>query len=567
MQNGDFMNGIDIKVVALIIIALVIAVYVFIDGENKRKKKIVNKLKKGWGQIPERKYSAEEYENITHYFRKCEKTEDIDDITWNDLGMDSVFKLINNTNSSVGEEYLYRRLRQPATAKDDLVQFDSLCEKFASKDKERLEIQKIFVWLGRTKRISVTDYVDLIFDFRTDNNLVNYLSGILILAAILVLILVTPVIGIWLVIAAIAFSIITYYRQKARAEKYFVCINQIVKMLMVSQKISDKKYEFLSEYTDKLEKICKSFSKITKNAWLIESGNVDGSLMEMLLDYLRMLTHVDLIKFNNMCKLLGNRNEELYEMIDTLGFIESAISVASFRQMLPYWCRPEFTESGKCNIKVDELFHPLIKNPVSNSINTNRNVLLTGSNASGKSTFLKSVAINCILSQTIYTSTSKKYIAPMFRIYSSMALKDDLGNSDSYYIVEIKSLKRILDAIDNTGMPVICFIDEVLRGTNTVERIAASSEILKSLKNKNALCFAATHDIELTTLLSYEYDNYHFQEEVTDDDVKFNYKLYKGPTTTRNAIKLLKVMGYNKDIVDSAENRANMFLNKGTWNS
>lgn len=148
-----------------------------------------------------------------------------------------------------------------------------------------------------------------------------------------------------------------------------------------------------------------------------------------------------------------------------------------------------------------------------------------------------------------------------------MALKDDLGNSDSYYIVEIKSLKRILDAIDNTGMPVICFIDEVLRGTNTVERIAASSEILKSLKNKNALCFAATHDIELTTLLSYEYDNYHFQEEVTDDDVKFNYKLYKGPTTTRNAIKLLKVMGYNKDIVDSAENRANMFLNKGTWNS
>ena len=107
MQNGDFMNGIDIKVVALIIIALVIAVYVFIDGENKRKKKIVNKLKKGWGQIPERKYSAEEYENITHYFRKCEKTEDIDDITWNDLGMDSVFKLINNTNSSVGEEYLY----------------------------------------------------------------------------------------------------------------------------------------------------------------------------------------------------------------------------------------------------------------------------------------------------------------------------------------------------------------------------------------------------------------------------------------------------------------------------
>ena len=62
-----------------------------------------------------------------------------------------------------------------------------------------------------------------------------------------------------------------------------------------------------------------------------------------------------------------------------------------------------------------------------------------------------------------------------------MALRDDLANSDSYYIVEIKSLKRILDAVDKTGRPVLCFIDEVLRGTNTVERIAASSEILKNL--------------------------------------------------------------------------------------
>lgn len=94
-----------------------------------------------------------------------------------------------------------------------------------------------------------------------------------------------------------------------------------------------------------------------------------------------------------------------------------------------------------------EVYHPLIDNPVCNSITTKGNVLLTGSNASGKSTFLKTIAINSILAQTIGTSLSKEYIAPVYRIYSSMALRDDLANSDSYYIVEIKSLKRILDAV------------------------------------------------------------------------------------------------------------------------
>ena len=103
-------------------------------------------------------------------------------------------------------------------------------------------------------------------------------------------------------------------------------------------------------------------------------------------------------------------------------------------------------------------------------------MLLTGSNASGKSTFLKSVALNAILAQTIYTVMADSYRAPYFRIYSSMALKDNLMGNESYFIVEIKSLKRIYESADEK-VPMLCLIDEVLRGTNTVERIAASSQI------------------------------------------------------------------------------------------
>ena len=342
-----------------------------------------------------------------------------------------------------------------------------------------------------------------------------------------------------------------------------VCIAQIVRMTAAAQAIAQQKNAGLEEYNKKLEELCKKFQSVTKNAWLLESGNVNGSLSEMAMEYMRMLTHVDLMKFNSMVRHIGNCQAEVYELFDTLGLLEACISVASYRQMLPYWSKPQLLTGSRRKLVIEEGYHPLIEKPVANSMHTEKNVLLTGSNASGKSTFLRTIAVNAVLSQTIFTSVSKNYQAPYFRIYSSMSLKDDLGGKNSYYIVEIKALKRILTAAEQTGCPVLCFVDEVLRGTNTVERIAASSEILKYLKDKNVLCFAATHDIELTAILSGCYDNYHFQEEVTDSDVSFNFKLFKGPATTRNAIKLLKMIGYDASIIKGAECQAGYFIENG----
>lgn len=132
-------------------------------------------------------------------------------------------------------------------------------------------------------------------------------------------------------------------------------------------------------------------------------------------------------------------------------------------------------------------------------------------------------------------------------------------------MVEIKSLKRIIDAI-NYDIPFLCFVDEILRGTNTIERIAASSEVLKYFStSNNCICIAATHDIELTHILEGHFDNYHFQEEIKNNDIKFDYKFYKGRATTRNAIKILKLIGYDKNIVKSAEKSAENFMKDGIW--
>ena len=174
--------------------------------------------------------------------------------------------------------------------------------------------------------------------------------------------------------------------------------------------------------------------------------------------------------------------------------------------------------------------------------------------------------MNALLAQTVHTCAAASYKAPFYRMYSSMSLRDDLAGGDSYYMVEIKSIKRILDQVSQEeGRPVLCFVDEVLRGTNTVERIAASTQIMKKLAEGHALCFAATHDVELTKLLEREYDNFHFEERIEENDIYFPYQLMKGPASTRNAIALLKMLQYDESSTTAAEAMAERFLREGNW--
>ena len=384
------MTDTDLEIIVFVLLAVAIGVYVCVSSSIKRKKAAENAIKKAWGKRVVYKGTDESFEYISHYAKGNPSESMIDDITWNDLGMDEVFKCINNTNSSVGQEYLYKMLREPVADAEKLHELDRLADEFTANEKERITIQKIFMNMGKSRKIAVTDYIGYIMDIEQGSNIVHYLAWVFLIASILVTVLVTPVLGIWLIIASVAFSIITYYKYKAKIENYFKCINVIVKMASASEDICESNISFLEPECNRLKEILKSFSKVTKGSWMIESGNVDGSIGEVVLDYLRMITHMDIVKFNKMTKLITAKSEDAYNLVDTLGFIETSIAVASFRESLPFYCKPEFVENTN-NLSVKEVYHPLIDNPVCNSITTKGNVLLTGSNASGKSTFLKTL--------------------------------------------------------------------------------------------------------------------------------------------------------------------------------
>jgi DNA mismatch repair ATPase MutS len=276
---------------------------------------------------------------------------------------------------------------------------------------------------------------------------------------------------------------------------------------------------------------------------------------------------LDLIAYELLKNKLGKHHQDIFLIHEHLGQLDSAIAIASYRQSMADYCLPEldFSSSAQAYIRGSGFRHPLLTDAVPNDFDTTEPVLLTGSNASGKSTFLKTIALNAILAQSICTSTCNRYSASAFRIYSSMAIADNIFAGESYFIAEIKSLKRIADA-DASKQPLLCVIDEILRGTNTVERIAASSELLRYLATKNTLCLAATHDIELCTLLNEHYRLLHFKETVTSDgQVIFDYMLRDGPANTRNALKLLGSLGFDQKIVEQANQRANQYLSNGTW--
>ncbi|MDN6731805.1 MAG: DNA mismatch repair protein MutS, partial [Atopostipes suicloacalis] len=289
----------------------------------------------------------------------------------------------------------------------------------------------------------------------------------------------------------------------------------------------------------------------------------DGTMMDVFLEYLNILFMIPFISYHFVFNRIKRNEKGAIKLWQLLGDLEVAYAVLNYRKTLDYYRHPQFNEEKA--LKGESVYHPLLEDPVSNPVYWERNTLVSGSNASGKSTYVKSVAINCVLAQTIHMVTAKDFSMKRGHVLTSMAVEDDIIMGDSYFIAEIKSLKRILKQV-KTKERAYLFIDEILRGTNTVERIAASSSIINWLNDYPSLAFVATHDIELTEMLKNQADNVHFKEEISEDqEIQFHYQLQEGPASSRNAILLLENMNFPESVVENAKERAKFFDQRQEW--
>ena len=567
--SGKVRKNMEFVVFAGVLLLLFIFMIVQELIQTKNQEKLFKKyLRENYGKEPPKEYSLERFARLGSYLERHKEEKQLDDITWNDLGMDEVFRRIDRTYSAAGEEYLYYTLRNISCGREALEHLEEVVNWLQEQENIKVRIQLLMKRLGHLGKYSLYDYLDNL-DYLGERSNRKIVLGNLLYLPFLLLLFVQPAMGTIGIVLCMLWHIMTYFREKKVIEPYIISFAYVLRLIDVCEELEKQKIPVYRRELDELREVLKSLRELRRGAYWVMAGNqgkIGGNPLDILADYLRMILHLDIWQFNLMLRKLRLKTNEVDRLLGITGYLDMAISVGGFRRSLEGYCIPQLEENAnKVYLHMEGGWHPLLTHPVKNSIRADRGVLLTGSNASGKSTFLKMVAVNAVLAQTIHTCTAESYHAPVFRIFSSMALRDSIQNGESYYIVEIRSLKRILDAAQTETVPVLSFVDEVLRGTNTVERIAAATQILIHLSESGVLCFTATHDIEMTELLKDCYDNYHFEEVIRDGDISFPYELLPGRAGTRNAIRLLALMGYDKEITERAAAQAEDFIQTGKW--
>ncbi len=549
----------DAFIIILIFIGVAIVTSIF---SSKSKGSLLTRIRKSFGKKPY--YTDYELSSIKSYWEYAKDTFSesslIDEITWNDLDMDEVFKRINVCNTSVGEERLYQVLHEIDFDGDRLARHEALVAYFENNTQMREQVQLKLLGLGKSDHNMLASYIfDSSSKMLENGFMYNILAFMPIAFAALILLNTTW--GVVLLVLSTLVNAVIYFRLKLRLERELSVISYFSSMLYACSKIlKDAKSDTeISSLLTKLEKNYTVFKSI--------KGKVSNKTLktlsptEVVAEYFKMSFLTDIRKYNRIINKINKEHEAFHEFYKAFAEIDIAICTLSFRKSTEGYCLPEFIEDN--SVEFYEMYHPLVDNAVKNSGAIVKNSIVTGPNASGKSTFIKAVAVNSILAQTINTCMAKSYKLRRSLVMTSMAVRDSLIQGDSYFITEIKSLKRVLDMTEKIA--VTCFIDEILRGTNTIERIAASASMLESLSNKNCLCVVASHDIELTKIMEKTHDNYHFSEDVGSEGVSFDFKLKNGAVKTRNAIRLLSFLGYEKSIVDKANAMVEGYIEKGSW--
>jgi DNA mismatch repair ATPase MutS len=496
------------------------------------------------------KYRKQDLNRIRTLFDLSEKSEfTIDNQTWDDLIMDEVFRELDRTYSSEGEAALYKMLRNPIIDEEKLKKRGKLIDLFKEDIDLMVNLRRIFYDMRYDKKNRLIEMVNgLLSVSKLKYYLYSFLGISPILSIIASIIFKEPKICILLMVDV---YIKIYVHNKEKDTINAIGLAYLRELIHAAKKLSVMKNNEINPSTAKMKKLLNELRTIDKSIYLIKIINSFGGILEMF----AIPFFIEESTYYKISGQLMEKKDEILELYYLVGEIDALVSIAIYENNNKEKCsNPKFIE--ETSLKIVDGIHPLLKKPVENSINiSNKGIVLTGTNMSGKSTFLRMISTNILLAQTFNFTLAREYESCFLNIISSITPKDDIMSGKSYYLAEAESILRIIKASEK-NTPVFCPIDEIFRGTNPLERISSSAEILNYINEGKAICIVATHDRELSDMLKENYDFYHFSEEVdSENGLKFDYKLKKGISKTRNAIKLLEYVGYPKRIVENSYKR------------
>lgn len=525
-----------------------------------RRQSLRNRLNREFEEIPQGASTLGLARQFWDALRQAENPQGyVDDITWNDLDMDEVYNRVDGCHCALGDIGTYTALRMPRSQTPEALQNrEILLEKFKQNPALRLDVQEALYKIGRWNGIGLEVVLYTPQRLGLKHSWVYVLCALLPLGTLPMLLWGPPPAIMWLILSLMAnYALHSWTREKHGNE--FRSLRYIASAVKGGKKITRLLANQLPAHAAALQQAVGRFAPFRFSFALLA---LDHYYESAGLPNLPAFLQLPLLAYQHLSTRMAGKKQDILHLYTLLGDVDMAVSVLSLRQNLPVDCKPVFTQENI--LQAQHLCHPLLEDPVPNSGSFSQGVLLTGSNASGKSTFIKAVAINCILAQSLNTCAASQFTLRRAPVATSMAVADSIIDGDSYFIAEIKSMRRLIQLTQAEGFCYL-FVDEILKGTNTVERIAAAAGVLRHLQSTQSLCFAATHDIELTNILQACFTNYHFRETVNEKGVQFDYKLHSGPAVSRNALLLLEHMGFPDDILHFAGGLAAEFEANGSW--
>jgi len=540
---------------AVVFAAILIGFYIYnyFDKLNTTRRNL-ERIQNKWGRPVN---ARRNFKLIAAYLNGYDGPGKITGTIADDLDLNNVFNYIDRPNSKPGKQYLYKKLFTPDTDFESLLKFDKKIDSLnmPRPDQERIELE--------LAKLNSPDAYFLAELFLKEHefllvplmSLYIRISGLAIIGLIISLFIAPNLVCFMVLIALLVGNVALHYGTRNKISSYTRSLPQLMILHSVAKRLTKK----LTMENDEQVRISLNLLaglNRTLNLVSFESKIADNpdNFSYAVYKFIKLLFLLEPLMFITSVKRINKYRGDIEVLYKYVAEIDMLISIQSVRVGLPHYSKPVFyTENMQMDLT--DMFHPLIYNCVPNSIHTrtDEGVLITGSNMSGKTTFIRSIAINTLLAQTIYTTCTNGYKAPLLRLQTSIRTTDDLGEHKSYFQAEALS---ILDIINQSGgdEPVksLIIIDEIFRGTNTIERIAAAKSVLTYLTDNKNFVFVSTHDLELAELLDNDYAVYSFEETVNDTRLIFDYKMKTGVLKNKNGIAILETIGYPETVVEDA---------------
>lgn len=471
----------------------------------------------------------------------------VDSTTFYDLNLLDYIKRIDYSMSTMGASSLYARTREARPILKDL---DTL-RYIRENQEETISLMAKFLSFGEIKNKELftllKNGIEAKFSFEI---YVKFYP--LIAALVLGLFFVSKISflsGITLILATNAIITKDISKKTQGASKMLTMLGKFSKLGtdVLKTDLELESIERLRDYKTLLKKINRKTGSFY---------NKVGLDTDIFYELISTVTLHEAMLFLSIKDLVNENKENLCKLYFILGDIDNEIALSNLYYNLDLVCKADVADKKEeISIEGEELHNPIIylkdkEESVGNTFKFTKDILLTGSNASGKSTFLRTIGINHLMAKTLGFVVAKKFKTTDTDIFTSIDIKDSIEEKTSYFMAEAKTIKKM---IDNPGN--IYLLDEVFKGTNTIDRISAASSTLDYL-SKQGFVVAATHDIELTNILEKDFCNYHFEEVVTKDEIKFDYKLKEGRAATRNAIRILEMYDYPEIITKKAREKS-----------